>query len=34
MFELPGTATKEFRLTLSYAQDKFNKAKLAILKAA
>jgi ATP-dependent Clp protease ATP-binding subunit ClpX len=34
MFELPGSAVKEFHLTLEYADQKFNKARMAMLKVA
>lgn len=34
MFELPGTDTKEFHLTLSYAKDMFDKSKISTLKVA
>ena len=34
MFELPSTKTKEFNLTLDYAQRKFEKSKLSLLKVA
>jgi ATP-dependent Clp protease ATP-binding subunit ClpX len=34
MYELPSTDTKEFNLSLEYALQKFNKAKLNILKVA
>jgi ATP-dependent Clp protease ATP-binding subunit ClpX len=34
MYELPSSDTKEFHLTLEYALQKFNKAKLNILKVA
>jgi ATP-dependent Clp protease ATP-binding subunit ClpX len=34
MYELPSTNIKEFHLTLDYAQNKFNKAKMNILKVA
>ncbi len=34
MFELPGTDTKEFNVTLAYAKDMFDKSKLSTLKVA
>ena len=34
MFELPGTDTKKFHLTLEYAQHKFDKSTLSMLKVA
>ena len=34
MFELPGTDTKEFNLTLAYAKDMFDKSKISALKVA
>ncbi|MBI2730933.1 MAG: ATP-dependent Clp protease ATP-binding subunit ClpX [Sphingobacteriales bacterium] len=34
MFELPSTKTKEFVLTLDYAQRKFDKSKMSLLKVA
>jgi ATP-dependent Clp protease ATP-binding subunit ClpX len=34
MFEMPGTDTKTFHLTLDYAQHKFDKSKLSMLKVA
>jgi ATP-dependent Clp protease ATP-binding subunit ClpX len=34
MFELPSTKTKDFNLTLDYAQRKFEKSKLSLLKVA
>jgi ATP-dependent Clp protease ATP-binding subunit ClpX len=34
MFELPGTDTKEFHLTLAYAKDMFDKSKISTLKVA
>ncbi len=34
MYELPSSNIKEFTLTLDYAQNKFNKAKMNILKVA
>jgi ATP-dependent Clp protease ATP-binding subunit ClpX len=34
MFELPSTDKKEFHLTLDYAGEKFNKAKMNMLKVA
>jgi ATP-dependent Clp protease ATP-binding subunit ClpX len=34
MFEMPGTDTKEFHLSLDYAQHKFDKSKLSMLKVA
>ncbi|RTL59611.1 MAG: ATP-dependent Clp protease ATP-binding subunit ClpX [Sphingobacteriales bacterium] len=34
MFELPSTKTKEFTLTLDYAQRKFDKSKMSLLKVA
>jgi ATP-dependent Clp protease ATP-binding subunit ClpX len=34
MFELPSTKTKEFSLTLDYAQRKFDKSKMSLLKVA
>ena len=34
MFELPGTATKEFRVTLEYAKRQFDKSKMNLLKVA
>ncbi|HET9055944.1 MAG TPA: ATP-dependent Clp protease ATP-binding subunit ClpX [Chitinophagaceae bacterium] len=34
MFELPSTKTKEFTLTLDYAQHKFDKSKMSLLKVA
>ena len=34
MFELPGTDTKEFHLTLTYAQNMFDKSKISALKVA
>jgi ATP-dependent Clp protease ATP-binding subunit ClpX len=34
MFEMPGTETKEFHLSLDYAQHKFDKSKLSMLKVA
>ena len=34
MFEMPGTDTKDFHLTLDYAQHKFDKSKLSMLKVA
>jgi ATP-dependent Clp protease ATP-binding subunit ClpX len=34
MFELPGTDTKKFTVTLEYAEQKFSKSKLSSLKVA
>jgi ATP-dependent Clp protease ATP-binding subunit ClpX len=34
MFDLPGTDTKQFHLTLEYAQRKFDKSSLSLLKVA
>lgn len=34
MFELPGTATKDFRVTLEYARKQFEKSKMNLLKVA
>ena len=34
MFELPGTDTKKFTVTLNYAEQKFSKSKLSSLKVA
>lgn len=34
MFELPGTNTKKFTVTLDYAEQKFSKSKLSSLKVA
>jgi ATP-dependent Clp protease ATP-binding subunit ClpX len=34
MFELPGTDEKKFHLTLEYANRKFDKSKLSMLKVA
>jgi ATP-dependent Clp protease ATP-binding subunit ClpX len=34
MFEMPGTDTKVFHLTIDYAQHKFDKSKLSMLKVA
>jgi ATP-dependent Clp protease ATP-binding subunit ClpX len=34
MFDLPGTDTKKFHLTLEYAQRNFEKSTLSILKVA
>jgi ATP-dependent Clp protease ATP-binding subunit ClpX len=34
MFEMPGTDTKVFHLTIEYAQHKFDKSKLSMLKVA
>ena len=34
MFELPGSATREFRVTLEYAQKQFSKSKMNLLKVA
>ena len=34
MFELPGTDTKEFHITLDYAKQMFDKSKLSALKVA
>jgi ATP-dependent Clp protease ATP-binding subunit ClpX len=34
MFELPGTDTKVFHLTLAYAKDMFDKSKISALKVA
>jgi ATP-dependent Clp protease ATP-binding subunit ClpX len=34
MFELPGTDTKVFNLTLAYAKDMFDKSKISALKVA
>ncbi len=34
MFELPGTDTKEFHVTLDYAINMFNKSKISALKVA
>ena len=34
MFELPGTNTKEFHVTLEYAENMFKKSKLSTLKVA
>ena len=34
MFELPGTETKKFIVTLDYAEQKFSKSKLSSLKVA
>jgi ATP-dependent Clp protease ATP-binding subunit ClpX len=34
MFELPGTDTKVFNLTLTYAKDMFDKSKISALKVA
>ena len=34
MFELPSTNQKKFHLTLDYAQHKFDKSKISLLKVA
>jgi hypothetical protein len=34
MFELPGTDTKVFNVTLTYAKDMFDKSKISVLKVA
>jgi ATP-dependent Clp protease ATP-binding subunit ClpX len=34
MFELPGTGTKVFNVTLAYAKDMFDKSKISALKVA
>ncbi len=34
MFELPGTDTQELVVSLAYAEEKFNKSKMGILKVA
>jgi len=34
MFEIPSSEEKEFRVTLSYAQEKFSKSKMAKLRVA
>jgi hypothetical protein len=34
MFDLPGTDTKEFHVTLDYAKQMFDKSKLSALKVA
>ena len=34
MFELPGTDTKEFHVTLAYAKNMFDKSKISALKVA
>ncbi len=34
MFELPGTAAKDFRVTLDYAKKQFEKSKMNLLKVA
>lgn len=34
MFELPGTATKEFKVTLEYAKRQFDKSKMNLLSVA
>jgi ATP-dependent Clp protease ATP-binding subunit ClpX len=34
MFDLPGTDTKQFHLTLDYAKHKFDKSRLNMLKVA
>jgi len=34
MFELPGTETKAFNVTLAYAKDMFDKSKISALKVA
>ena len=34
MFELPGTDTKVFNVTLAYAKDMFDKSKISALKVA
>ena len=34
MFELPGTDTKDFHVTLAYAKDMFDKSKISALKVA
>ncbi len=34
MFEIPSTDTKEFRVTIDYAQTKFSKSKMAKLRVA
>jgi len=34
MFELPSASVKEFNLTLEYARQKFDHARLNILKVA
>jgi ATP-dependent Clp protease ATP-binding subunit ClpX len=34
MFELPGTDTKKFTVSLIYAEQKFSKSKLSSLKVA
>ena len=34
MFELPSTNQKKFHLTLDYAQHKFDKSKMSLLKVA
>jgi ATP-dependent Clp protease ATP-binding subunit ClpX len=34
MFELPSSNQKKFHLTLDYAQHKFDKSKMSLLKVA
>lgn len=34
MFQLPGSDTKEFHVTLSYAEQQFDKSKMGLLKVA
>jgi ATP-dependent Clp protease ATP-binding subunit ClpX len=34
MFELPSNSEKEFKITLTYAREKFSKSKLSQLKVA
>jgi ATP-dependent Clp protease ATP-binding subunit ClpX len=34
MFELPGSDTKEFHVTMSYAEQQFDKSKMGLLKVA
>jgi len=34
MFEMPGTNTSEFNVSVDYAKAMFNKSKLSKLKAA
>lgn len=34
MFELPGTNTKEFHVTLDYANQQFDKSKMSLMKVA
>jgi ATP-dependent Clp protease ATP-binding subunit ClpX len=34
MFELPSMGEKEFKITLAYAKEKFNRSKMSKLKVA